>query len=57
MHFCVFGFLKRQIIKQIGEMMLAALFLHASELHGFFSLLGLLLSFFFICFYVNYVQN
>jgi hypothetical protein len=57
MHFCVFGFLKRQIIKQIGEMMLAALFLHASELHGFFSLLGLLLSFFFICFYANYVQN
>ena len=33
MYFCVFGFLKRHIIKQIGDMMFSALFLHAYGLH------------------------
>jgi uncharacterized membrane protein len=48
MHFCVFGFLKRHIIKQIGDTVLSALYLHASELHGFFSLLPLLSLFLFV---------
>jgi hypothetical protein len=46
MYFCVFGFLKRHIIKQIGDMMLYVLFLHASQFHGFFSLVSFSLSFY-----------